>query len=263
MAVVAIGLAFGLCELVARMIFPRPPLASREPQIAFLYDPEIRYVMAPGQQGWIDDGLVSVNSLGFRGPEVASPKPPGRFRVVVVGDSLTLGWGVADDETYSARLERLSAPADFPDRISTWSTLASAGTTRVRRSRSSRGIVSRLEPDLVLVGFYSNDVPDALEDDEAPSGGGALDRRGQSTGRAGAAHEPDPDWLVGSTTPEEPGRLRRRPRVQPRYEAPASGGVSSFAMEIDMLEGRTSPQTRACLGESRHRSSSGCGRSRR
>src|SRR5262252_1399109 len=75
-----IGLA--LCEIGARLLYPAPPDPTREPQIAYRYDPELRYVLVPNQKGWIDDGLVTVNSLGFRGREVVTPKPAGRLRIV-------------------------------------------------------------------------------------------------------------------------------------------------------------------------------------
>ncbi len=240
MAVLAIGLAFGLCEAGARMIFPRPPLASREPQISFLYDPEIRYVMAPAQQGWIDDGLVSVNSLGFRGPDVTSPKPPGRFRVVVVGDSLTLGWGVGDDETYSARLEQ-QLRRRFPTRDLDVVNLGVGGyNTRQEVTLLARN-VSRLQPDLVLVGFYSNDVPDTLEDTGGGSGGGALIVPANPTTGQRLHMNPTPTgwWdrqLRKSRAVYVAGRAFNRLRGAGEW------GMSRFAMEIDMLQGKDSPQ---------------------
>ena len=110
---------------------------------------------------------------GFRGAEVAIPKPPGRFRVVVIGDSVTLGWGVADDETFSARLERLLHER-FPHRDLDVVNLGVGGyDTRQEVTLLARN-VSRLEPDLVLVGFYSNDVPDTLDDEGSATGGGAI-----------------------------------------------------------------------------------------
>src|SRR5262249_39531486 len=105
-------------------------------------------------------------------PETAVPKPPGRFRIVVVGDSLTLGWGVDDDQTYAARLEQLLHKA-FPGRDLDVVNLGVGGyDTRQEVTLLARN-VARLEPDLVLVGFYSNDVPDTLDDDKS-TGGGAL-----------------------------------------------------------------------------------------
>src|SRR5512144_3412395 len=48
------------------------------------------------------------NSLGMRGPE-PSPKRAGTTRIVTLGDSVTLGTGVADENTYPNQLAKLVA----------------------------------------------------------------------------------------------------------------------------------------------------------
>ena len=51
---------------------------------------------------------LQTNAHGFRGEREVEPTvPPGRIRVVCSGDSFTLGWGVADSESWCARLEGL------------------------------------------------------------------------------------------------------------------------------------------------------------
>jgi len=45
------------------------------------------------------------NSLGFRDREIP-PKSPGRYRIVVVGDSFTYGQGVAEEERFSNLVEQ-------------------------------------------------------------------------------------------------------------------------------------------------------------
>jgi lysophospholipase L1-like esterase len=240
LAAAAICIAFGLCELGARMIFPPPPIASREPQISMLYDPEIRYVMAPSQKGWIDDGATTVNSLGFRGAEVAVPKPQGRFRVVIIGDSLTLGWGVADDETFAARLERL-LHEQFPGRDLDVINLGVGGyDTRQEVTLLARH-TSRLQPDLVLVGFYSNDVPDTLDDEGSSTGGGAIIVPANPTPGQRLHMNPTPTgfWdrqLRKSRAIYVVGRAFNRLRGAGEW------GMTRFAMEIDLLEGRDSPK---------------------
>jgi lysophospholipase L1-like esterase len=47
------------------------------------------------------------NSRGCRGPEYPVPAPPGRRRVLALGDSFTLGVGVHQEDTVTAQLERL------------------------------------------------------------------------------------------------------------------------------------------------------------
>lgn len=47
-----------------------------------------------------------VNSLGLRGEERTRQKPAGTIRVLMLGDSFTMGKGVEDDQTFSVLIER-------------------------------------------------------------------------------------------------------------------------------------------------------------
>ncbi len=49
---------------------------------------------------------VTVNGEGYRGPVAAAWPAPARLRVLMLGDSITFGHGVGDDETFSAVLSR-------------------------------------------------------------------------------------------------------------------------------------------------------------
>ena len=79
-----------------------------------VYDPEL---------GWVNEkstrienlyGLhrhLTTNARGFRGlEEIEEEIPEGRYRIVCLGDSFTLGYGVDDASTYPAQLEAI-APA--------------------------------------------------------------------------------------------------------------------------------------------------------
>jgi hypothetical protein len=48
---------------------------------------------------------TSINRLGYRGREYPTARTPGHPRVLMLGDSLAFGYGVADDETSSPQLE--------------------------------------------------------------------------------------------------------------------------------------------------------------
>src|SRR6185503_2752348 len=61
----------------------------------------------PGVRGRFHGQTVTHNSQGNRGPEAAFAKPSGVRRVVVIGDSQAWGYGVGDDETIPAQLQRL------------------------------------------------------------------------------------------------------------------------------------------------------------
>lgn len=49
---------------------------------------------------------LNINAQGFRGHEISFIKPANSLRIVIVGDSMTFGHGVNDDQTFSAVLEK-------------------------------------------------------------------------------------------------------------------------------------------------------------
>jgi lysophospholipase L1-like esterase len=94
---------------------------------------------------------VTHNALGFRGPEVSPAKPPGGIRVLMLGDSFTYGIGVADDESFSARLEALDP------RLEVLNTGVNGyGTAQELLLLRDQGLA--LDPDVVIVNFFWNDV---------------------------------------------------------------------------------------------------------
>lgn len=50
---------------------------------------------------------VDINSHGLRGPETTYEKPSAIFRILNLGDSVAMGWGVRMEDTYGRRLESL------------------------------------------------------------------------------------------------------------------------------------------------------------
>lgn len=84
-----------------------------------IYEPHARlyWRLKPDQDCFtkVDHKPVHINAHGTRGPEFAVKKPADTFRILSLGDSRTFGWGLADEETFSRRLEfALRAEAD-PD----------------------------------------------------------------------------------------------------------------------------------------------------
>jgi hypothetical protein len=50
---------------------------------------------------------VDINSHGLRGPETTYEKPPATIRILNLGDSVAMGWGVSEENTYGQQLEAL------------------------------------------------------------------------------------------------------------------------------------------------------------
>jgi hypothetical protein len=64
------------------------------------------WVLKKGDRRIWEHKQATVNGEGYRGPVVARRPAPGRSRVVMLGDSVTFGHGVGDDETFCAALSR-------------------------------------------------------------------------------------------------------------------------------------------------------------
>jgi hypothetical protein len=97
--------ASSLVLLLLELAAERPGVAERRHT---RFDPELGWSNVPGVRipDMYGPGIgLTVNAQGFRGAEDVEPQvPEGRVRVVCSGDSFTLGYGVADDETWCARL---------------------------------------------------------------------------------------------------------------------------------------------------------------
>jgi len=99
---------------------------------------------------------VRINAHGFRGPDFPLEKPPGRLRVLAVGDSFTYGDFVDDDETLPARVESELAARCGPTTVVN---AGIGGTTLVTHEHMIERALP-LRPDVVLLTFSENDVVD-------------------------------------------------------------------------------------------------------
>jgi lysophospholipase L1-like esterase len=100
---------------------------------------------------------VRINSLGFRGRDLALEKAPHELRILAVGDSFTYGDFVDDDETLPSQLEdRLARVCARPVTVINAGVGGSTLDTHLEMTR--RGWVTR--PDVVLLTFSENDVTD-------------------------------------------------------------------------------------------------------
>jgi len=100
------------------------------------------------------------NAMGFRGPVVVQPKPPGTYRIILLGGSTTHGWGVGDDSTIDASMRRLLA-ARYPDRHFDVINLGFDGYDSWQDFERLRSDGIPLQPDLVIVNSGINDVRNA------------------------------------------------------------------------------------------------------
>src|SRR5215472_18770839 len=72
-------------------------------------DPLIGHNHRPNRQAFLMGFQFDTNSKGLRDREFSYEKPPGRLRIMMLGDSFTVGWGAKFDETFPKRIERMYA----------------------------------------------------------------------------------------------------------------------------------------------------------
>lgn len=129
-------------------------LFVEDPVVGMRHVPHTRAPMGSETGGPVQ---VRINSRGYRGREYAWDAPAG-FRILGLGDSFAFGFGVEEDDTYLARLER-GLSARGAEVINAG--LAGMGPDNEARLLAADGPGLRL--DLVLVGFYvGNDLMDAV-----------------------------------------------------------------------------------------------------
>ncbi|MHB8523294.1 MAG: SGNH/GDSL hydrolase family protein [Limisphaerales bacterium] len=99
---------------------------------------------------------MRINSLGFRGSELPLRKGPEEFRVLVLGDSITWGDYLPEDEVYVNQAEGRLNPSPDGRRVELINAgVGDIGTREEVDILEESGLAA--EPDLVVVGFYLND----------------------------------------------------------------------------------------------------------
>lgn len=161
------------------------------------YDPELHYVHRPGAVRTLasagrPEDLIRIDAHGFHDDEFPRHKPAGELRGLMLGDSVTMGFGVTYAETFSKKLEDLLAERDGRHGSHQ---IVNAGvhgySTFQERVTLERNL--DLEPDFVAVGFCMNDVTEPFVV-STEYGGTGLDYHG-------VTQTPNPvsGWLANET----------------------------------------------------------------
>jgi len=123
----------------------------------WLHDETLGWRHRPNQSGVFRKDpfeiRVDINSHGLRDDEVPRDKPPGRKRIVVLGDSYTWGFGVEQPQIFTELLEASLTGVD----------VINAGVSGYATDQELLWLQSEgmsFSPDLVLLVFTGNDEHD-------------------------------------------------------------------------------------------------------
>jgi hypothetical protein len=124
----------------------------------FIADPVLVQRFAPNYTGWFAGVPVHINNLGLRDPrDYSLSKQPNTFRILVLGDSVTFGHGSIYEHTYPYLLEQhLKAWKPQID-WQVWNA-GVPGYNSAQELAYLQRVGPSFKPDLVVVGFYPNDI---------------------------------------------------------------------------------------------------------
>jgi lysophospholipase L1-like esterase len=118
-------------------------------------DPVLVYKHAPHLRRIYQGVEVSTNELGLRDRSIGK-KPAGELRILLLGDSVTFGWGVPVEATFGRKLETLLA-AELARPVRTVN--AGVGSYNTVQEHAFLAInADVIEADLVVLVYVDNDI---------------------------------------------------------------------------------------------------------
>jgi len=200
------------------------------------YDPELHYVHRKGAVRTLSaagrpEDLIHINEHGFHDTEFPRDKPAGELRGLMLGDSVTMGYGVTYAETFSKLLEDI---LDERDAKNSSHQIINSGvhgySTFQERVTFERNL--DLSPDFVAVGFCMNDVTEPFVVN-TKYGGTGLDYHG-------VTQTPNP---ISGLLSNETGFGRLMQKFSQRGKTIERAKLAEiFNAQAMALESRTNPQ---------------------
>lgn len=122
-----------------------------------------RAYMVDAQGKLVYDNTIRLNGKGMRGPEIAYDKPADVYRILIIGDSFVEAVQVPDEQTFAAQLSQAlvgiapTVPGKTRFEVAAMGRMG-WGTLQEYLYYQVEGV--KFNPDLVILSFYINDVPD-------------------------------------------------------------------------------------------------------
>jgi lysophospholipase L1-like esterase len=171
--IVAAAIPYGIAEAVLRVMAPpadTPGLFRKLPS-------EAEWSGQPYARGVHTGVRVAFNTLGLRDAERTQRPAPGAIRILALGDSVTFGMGVPQEETYPRQTEiLLSEQRGAPVEVLN---MGMPGYNTRHQLAQLRELGLALEPRTIVVGYLYNDItPSSAQRQQGPKkADGSLSRK--------------------------------------------------------------------------------------
>jgi lysophospholipase L1-like esterase len=129
-------------------------------------DPKIGHEHGPNRKAQLMGVKVETNSKGQRDREIPYERTPGLLRIAMVGDSLTMGWGVPFESLFSKQVERLYEKAGRTAEVVNLG-VGNWNTVQEVQYFLTKGY--KYNPDIVVLNYFVNDAEPTPAKREQPS----------------------------------------------------------------------------------------------
>jgi lysophospholipase L1-like esterase len=120
-------------------------------------NPRLVYELIPYRHGIFEGIRYRSNAHGMRGPKISQNKPIRVWRIAALGDSTMFGWGIREEDTFPAVLQRaLNSGSD--SRKYEVLNFAVPGYNTAMEVELYCSRVEEFNPDLVMIHFDLNDL---------------------------------------------------------------------------------------------------------
>lgn len=120
-------------------------------------EPRIGHEHRPLTSGFYMGAPVNINSAGYRDREYQLPKPAGGVRIMMLGDSLTFGWGVKVEDTFADQLEKMLNKGAGEGKFEVINTGVGNYNTYMEVAAFMRN-GSKYNPDIIVLNYFINDA---------------------------------------------------------------------------------------------------------
>jgi len=149
---VSIAVSLALAEVTLRLLGHRGEPFSRISNIYLVDDPILDWRYVPNSELRSGRVVYRYNTAGFRDRNHDQRKPAGIERIVVLGDSVTEGYGVEWADVFARVLQ--SRLGDRHEVIN----IAAGGLNTPQEIHLLESVGTKYNPDLVVLNFVLNDV---------------------------------------------------------------------------------------------------------
>jgi len=211
---------------------------SDDAEICLELKPETQLVYT-GWRARVAPSNMIINSAGFRGPELEDKEQDGPLRMVVLGDSFTFGQGVDYEQSYPAVAGRSLSEAGIETEILN---LGVPGHATPQSVALVRARAAELQPDVVLLSVFANDLSAAESYCHYGKGGNAVGAwvlRNVYVGRL--LYLMASPLIAGDVTPEDYPDLATPPErfVSSIQELQVLGREKGFLVAVVLLTDRS------------------------